>query len=161
MNWDFSRDPSTGSHELDSHWPGGESEEVMVNVFRGRRSTSSFTVRIFSTSILHTGERHYIAKIRKLSRIVSAYAQNKDASIAAALEQKGTDELSSLMGQTAAMMLEMDDYMKNLVKTTEELSHTRAQVDIEAKIARKDALTGIRNRNAYEEELRRLAVQLA
>lgn len=83
--------------------------------FRGRRSTSSFTVRIFSTSILHTGERHYIAKIRKLSRIVSAYAQNKDASIASALEQKGTDELSSLMGQTAAMMLEMDDYMKNLV----------------------------------------------
>lgn len=106
-------------------------------------------------------DRHYIAKIRKLSRIVSAYAQDKDASIAAALEQKGTDELSSLMCQTAAMIMEMDDYMKNLVKTTEELSHTRAQVDVEAKIARKDALTGIRNRNAYEEELRRLAVQLA
>ena len=64
------------------------------------------------------------------------------------------------MGQTSNMMLEMDNYMKSLVETTEELSHTRAQVDIEAKIARKDTLTGIRNRNAYEEELRRLERQL-
>ncbi len=101
-------------------------------------------------------DRRYIAKIGWLSRIVSAYAQNKNASVASAPEQKGTDELSSLMGQTSDMILEMDNYMKSLVKTTEELSHTRAQVDVEAEIARKDALTGIRNRNAYEEALRQL-----
>ena len=105
-------------------------------------------------------DRRYIAKIGWLSRIVSAYAQNKNASVASAPEQKGTDELSSLMGQTSDMILEMDNYMKSLVETTEELSHTRAQVDIEVEIARKDALTGIRNRNAYEEELRRLERQL-
>lgn len=113
------------------------------------------------TVTLWVMDRRYISKIRKLSRTVSAFAQNKDASIASELEQKGTDELSSLMGQTSDMMLEMDNYMKSLVETTEELSRTRAQVDIEAEIARKDALTGVRNRNAYEEELRRLERQLA
>ena len=101
-------------------------------------------------------DRRYIAKIRKLSRTVSDYAQNKDASVAGKLEGKGTDELSSLMSQTSDMILEMDNYMKSLVETTEELSYTRERVDVEAKMARKDALTGIRNRNAYEEEVRRL-----
>ena len=113
-----------------------------------------------ATVTLWNIDRRYISKIRKLSRTVSAFAQNKDASIASELEQKGTDELSSLMGQTSNMMLDTDNYMKSLVETTEELSHARAQVDIEAEIARKDALTGIRNQNAYEEELRRLERQL-
>ena len=42
LNWNFSRDPSTGSHELVSHWPGGDSEEVMVNVFQGKKIDEQF-----------------------------------------------------------------------------------------------------------------------
>ena len=35
LNWDFRPDPTSGSGELVSYWPGDASEEVMVNVFKG------------------------------------------------------------------------------------------------------------------------------
>ena len=105
-------------------------------------------------------DRTYISKIRRLSRTVADYAKNKDASVAAGIEFTGQDELSVLGNKASSMILELDNYMRNLIATTEELSHTREQVDIESAFARKDALTGIRNRNAYEEELKRLTWQL-
>ena len=40
LNWDFS--PMPGSSELVSHWLGDESEEVMVNVFHGKRINEQF-----------------------------------------------------------------------------------------------------------------------
>lgn len=42
LNWDFSPDPSTGRSELVSHWLGEESEEVMVNVFKGKKIDEQF-----------------------------------------------------------------------------------------------------------------------
>ena len=102
----------------------------------------------------------YISKIRQLARAVSAYAKDKNADIAEELQQSGKDELCTLSNQTAAMILELDNYMKSLVATTEELSQTREQVDIQSALARKDALTGVHNRNAYEEEVQRLAWQM-
>ena len=103
--------------------------------------------------IIHS---RYITRISFLSRSVGRFAEDKDPEIAKEIRQNGTDELCMLANQTSDMMLALDQYMKNLIKTTDELSHTRKQVDIEAELARKDALTGIRNRNAYEEELQRL-----
>ena len=50
------------------------------------------------------------------------------------------------MGQTSNMMLDTDNYMKSLVETTEELSNTRAQEDIEAEI--RGLQTCIRNLSA-------------
>lgn len=40
LRWDFSPDP--GSSELVSHWLGEEGEEVMVNVFKGKRIKEQF-----------------------------------------------------------------------------------------------------------------------
>ena len=40
LNWDFSPEP--GSSELVSHWLGDESEEVMLNVFKGKRINEQF-----------------------------------------------------------------------------------------------------------------------
>lgn len=42
LRWDFSPDPDTGRTDLVSHWLGDESEEVMVNVFQGRRIDEQF-----------------------------------------------------------------------------------------------------------------------
>ena len=100
--------------------------------------------------------RRYISKISHLSQSIGHYATYKDPSIANEIRLNGTNELCVLSNQTSDMILELDEYMKNLVKTTDELSHTKEQVGIESELARKDALTGIRNRNAYEEELQRL-----
>ena len=105
-------------------------------------------------------DRRYIARIRHLSQAVGAYAQDKDADIAQELRYSGRDELCMLSNQTADMIQELDDYMNNLRKTTAELSQTREQVSIESELARKDGLTGIRNRNAYEEEIKRLTLEI-
>ena len=40
LHWDFSPDP--GSSELVSHWLGEEGEDVMVNVFKGKRINEQF-----------------------------------------------------------------------------------------------------------------------
>ena len=100
--------------------------------------------------------RRYISKISHLSQSIGKYATYKDPDIASEIRLNGINELCTLSNQTSDMILELDKYMKNLVKATDELSHTKKQVDIESELARKDALTGIRNRNAYEEELQRL-----
>ena len=118
----------------------------------------TIAVILFLTSavalmIIH---RRYISKISHLSQSVERYTVYKDSGIASEIRLKGTDELCMLSNQTSDMILELDQYMKNLVQTTDELFHTKKQVDIESELARKDVLTGIRNRNAYEEELQKL-----
>ena len=105
-------------------------------------------------------DRRYIAKILRLSRAVESYAKSKNTDIAKDIRLSGSDELCALSNQTADMILELDDYMKTLVKTTDELTHTREQVNKESKFARMDALTGVRNRNAYEEEVKKLSLEL-
>ena len=106
--------------------------------------------------------RLYISKVRKLSDQIGSYAQDKDAAIAVEIEKnmRGGDEIATLTGQTSAMILELDNYMRSLMETTEELSHTRKEAAAMSELAKKDALTGVRNRNAYEGEVRRLKKQL-
>lgn len=104
--------------------------------------------------------RRYITKISSLSQLVGRFAEERDPVIADQIRQKGTDELCVLSNQTSDMITALDRYMNSLVKATNELSHTRRQVDIESELARKDALTGIRNRHAYEEEVEKLTLRM-
>lgn len=108
-------------------------------------------------------DRLYIAKLRSLSELVSHYTQNMDASIIKQIERnaRGRDEIARLAGQTSEMILEMDNYMNSLTETSQELSQAREEADALNRRANKDALTGIRNRNAYEDELNRLGRKLA
>ena len=50
--------------------------------------------------------------------------------------------------------------MKNLVKTTWELTETKQHADELRNLANRDALTGIRNKNAYDELIRKLEEDL-
>ncbi len=103
-------------------------------------------------------EKRYISKLEKLVSSVQQYTKSKDPDIAEFIEYdiSTKDEIASLANQTAAMILELDSYMKNLVNTTRELSDTKQQAkDLQA-LSNRDALTGIRNKNAYDEELKRL-----
>ena len=105
-------------------------------------------------------DRAYISRIRKLSAAVDTYASNKNVGIVREMEHAGRDELSHLGNRTADMILELDNYMKRLLETSEELTNTRKLVDIESQLARRDALTGVLNRNAYAEEVERLTWEL-
>lgn len=100
----------------------------------------------------------YIKKIEHLAANVRQYAEDKEALVAMEIEQEnhGGDEISALANQTAAMILELDNYMKNLVATTRELSETKKQATVMHEMANRDALTGIRNKNAYDNEVKKL-----
>ncbi len=107
--------------------------------------------------------REYISKIIRLSDDVKQYSQDKNPAIVSVIEKEGGtgDEISALANQTAAMVLELENYMKNLLVTTKELSESRQHADDMRVLATKDALTGIRNKTAYDNEVKQLEWSLA
>lgn len=108
--------------------------------------------------LLYIINKAYISKLSTLRRNVGDYSAFKDAQIAEVIEANagGRDEISALSMQIAAMIIELDDHMKNLVKTTNELADTRQKAAAMNELALKDALTGVRNKTAYDNEVRKL-----
>ena len=104
----------------------------------------------------------YISKITRLSDYIGKYSMEKDPSIAKFIEtnEKGKDEIADLANQTAAMILEIDNYIKSLRETTRELSETKEKANSMQALANRDALTGIRNKNAYDTEVLLLEASL-
>ncbi len=93
----------------------------------------------------------YLSKLKKISGNIRDYSENRNVLTAEALERSvtGNDEIASLGVQTADMIRRLDEYMKNLTRKEEELAHSQEQ-------ATRDALTGVRNKLAYDQELDRL-----
>ncbi len=98
--------------------------------------------------------RIYISKIVNLARNVQIYSGDKDPNVAEVidLDSYGRDEISVLAGNTASMIRELDDHMKNLLATNKELSETRQRASNMQALTNMDALTGIRNKTAYDQE---------
>ncbi len=85
--------------------------------------------------------------------------QMKDAGIVTDIERNaaGHDEISSLAAQVSSMILELENYMTSLKETTHALGREKLRADAMVKLANKDALTGIRNKTAYDKEVKRRA----
>ncbi len=113
-------------------------------------------------SMLYAINKLYIKKIDRMAKSVKYYSKEKNVNVASDIEKEnhGQDELSALAGQTAAMIMELDQYMKNLVSTTRELTETKERVDAMNTLAMKDALTGIRNKTAYDKAVSMLDRQI-
>ena len=108
-------------------------------------------------------DRKHLRRLESLVSGVKLYTAGKNPEIAQVIEAevRGRDEVSDLAHHTSAMILELDKYMKNLVNTTKELSETRQQAKGLAALANRDSLTGVRNRSAYEDEIRKLQREAA
>ena len=104
--------------------------------------------------------RRYISKLSHLQANVRNYAEKKDSLIARDIEDEavGKDEIATLSMQVAAMIHELENYMASLLRTMEELGDTKKQADAMSELAHKDALTGIRNKTAYDNEVRRIEI---
>lgn len=102
--------------------------------------------------------RKYIVKLERLQANVLQYTQDKNPAIVTAIENNATgkDEISALSMQTASMILELENYIKNLQDTTQALDREKERAEAMNALANKDALTGIRNKNAYDKEIKRL-----
>ncbi len=97
----------------------------------------------------------YITKVIGLAESVEKYSTDKDPEISKEIERYNNngDELSDLAGQISAMIVELDFHMKNLIATHKELTETKEKASNMQALANKDALTGIRNKNAYDNEI--------
>lgn len=102
--------------------------------------------------------KRYISKLYRLKESVKLYSQGKNAGIVTDIEKnaKGKDEISVLAMQVSSMILELENYMRNLLETAKELRDTQQKADAMNELAIKDALTGIRNKTAYDTEVQSL-----
>ena len=107
--------------------------------------------------------KRYISKLLHLQASVREYANGKDPTIAGEIEKDavGKDEIAALSMQVAAMILELENYMKRLIQTAQELVSTRQHADELNELAQKDALTGVRNKTAYDKEVKHLEWKIA
>lgn len=102
--------------------------------------------------------QNYILKLEHLQSNVREYSQKKDPEIVNSIEKEanGKDEIASLSMQIAAMILELENYMRSLIKVAKELSSAREQADLMHELAHKDSLTGVNNKNAYDSVIHQL-----
>ncbi len=108
-------------------------------------------------------EKNYIRRLETLVGHIRKYTMTKDPKIAHVIEydSRNGDEISALSKETAKMMLELDKYLKHLSNANNELSETKRHADELQALANRDPLTGIRNKSAYEDEIRKLEWDVA
>ncbi len=119
---------------------------------------AGITVMICLVSILYV-KRRIVKPINMLSDAAGQYSQNQSAvthnEFGSIIIRTG-DELEILLRSMVQMEKDIDTYIKNLTQTREQLSNARQQADNMNELAHKDALTGIRNKLAYDNEIERL-----
>lgn len=132
-------------------------EGILDNTLKQIAGVSAIVI-ICVLAMLWFINRHYISKIVRLGENLQRYAEEKDVAVAGIIEKDATggDEISALSRQAAEMILELENYMKSLVETTRKLGEAREKVDAMNELANKDALTGIRNKTAYDKEVLRV-----
>ena len=107
--------------------------------------------------------KNYIKKITVLESRMREFTIEKNVAIAKRIkeEARGKNEIASLSRQFADLILELDEHVRNLLSAKKELKDTRHLADEMNALAKKDALTGVRNKNAYDSEARRLEWKIA
>ncbi len=125
--------------------------EVLASTLRLSGIIAAIVI-LGTAMILLIVNNRFIRKIGRLEAAVHTYTDSKDASVSEAIarEARGRDEVSSLARQVASMVIEMENYVRNLVKTTHELK-TVKKLNFELSASKeRDSITGIRNRTAYD-----------
>ena len=186
--WDtwFSGEPQNGYMEFDNSWGhtygyytplviNGETlgivateidvatvnHEILKNTLR--QLLSVMVVIVCGNILIMLAIYHlFLKKTKALEQRVRTYSEDKDVMIAAQIETEfaGDDEISSLGHQFATMILEIDTHIKNLIQTSKKLEDTKQKANEMNELANKDALTGIRNKNAYDKEVTKIEQEM-
>ena len=117
------------------------------------------TALICILSILYVRNR-IVKPINMLSEAAGQYGQEQQSGMVhhefSTIDIHTGDELEILLSSMVQMEKDIDSYIKNLTQTKAQLSSARRQADDMHELAHMDALTGIRNRLAYDKEIIRL-----
>ncbi len=105
----------------------------------------------------------FIDRLARLESYLTRYTSEKDPRIAEDIRAniKGRDEVTSLANEVVSMIMEIENHIKFLRITNQELAQTKGDVAKMSDLAQKDALTGIRNRTAYDKETKKLQMSLS
>ena len=106
---------------------------------------------------------NYLKRIALLESRMFEFAREKDPAIAKKIqdEAKGRNEIASLSRQFASLILEIEKYVNQLLSAKKELKDTKQLADEMNALAKKDTLTGVRNKTAFDGEVRRLDSNVA
>ncbi len=135
---------------------------ILFNTLKQTGATAGVLIICIALLILFINDK-YINKIVYLESYMREFTKtkNKDITKELARATAGKDEISSLSRQFSNMITELERHMNDLVKTSKELSDTKRHASRMNELANKDSLTGIRNKNAYDNEVLRLETMLA
>lgn len=133
---------------------------ILSAAFRISGEISVIMIICIILLLLFVNDR-YVEQIRSLEADIREYEEHKKGDIVNHIlsNVKGKNEISSLAYQFANLILEMEEHMNSLTVTTKELQDTRQRADEMNLLANKDSLTGIRNKTAYDNEIKRLELQ--
>lgn len=107
--------------------------------------------------------RSIVKPINMLSEAAGQYGQkeyNDPHNEFGALKISTGDEIEILLNSMVQMEKDIDRYIDNLTKTREQLSSARQHADDMHELAYIDALTGVRNKLAYDKEKQRLDAEI-
>ncbi|MBQ4312399.1 MAG: GGDEF domain-containing protein [Oscillospiraceae bacterium] len=109
-------------------------------------------------------KRSIVKPINMLSEAAVQYGHkeyNNNHNEFGALQISTGDEIEILLNSMVQMEKDIDSYIDNLTKTREQLSSARQQADDMHELAHMDAMTGIRNKMAYDKEKKTLDSEIA
>ncbi len=116
-------------------------------------------VFLFAVFIMVMFLNHVILRrARILEKDVTRYAETKDDSVADDIIRvfKGSDEMDSLGKSFAAMIKDLREHMNKLAQASHDLALSQQYAAEMDDLANKDAMTGVRNKLAYNKEVQRL-----
>lgn len=113
--------------------------------------------------LMYLLQRFFLSKTEQLAHVMQSYAKEKDVSVVIEdIREKfsGQDELSALGQQFVKLIVELEDYMGHLVQARNDLEYSRVHAAELSELARKDALTGLRNKTAYDDEVKKISWEI-
>lgn len=113
---------------------------------------------LLSAAVIWYVNRSVIKPVNLLSRSAESYTylDSTEHNAFQDLNINTGDEIESLHKSMIQMEKDLDTYVDNLVKTRQVLVDTRKEAEHLSELAQKDALTGLRNKLAYDQEMARL-----
>ena len=131
--------------------------EIVSNTIKHVLSISIIVIIICFVISWTIGSK-YIKRLIRLKEGITEFSNTKDPEISFRILQdsKGNDEIYDLAKQTSIMISEIGTYMKSLEEKNKELVEAQKRIKEANELANRDALTGIRNKNAYDNEAEKL-----
>lgn len=116
----------------------------------------------FAAFLSYILQKRYVSRLVQLKKDVQAFTAHKDTSLAVIItnDVKGTDEISDLAQQVSTMIIEIGDYMNTLIEKNQQLLEAHERIRQANDLANRDALTGIRNKNAYDTEVDKIEYRM-